>query len=62
MAAFARDARPGPPMAVLAVAVVLSAAAVWNARDLGDGHQHAGVQELWEDDRYNVDAEAITKD
>jgi predicted RND superfamily exporter protein len=62
MAAFSRDARPGPAIAVLVVALVLSALAVWNAKDVGVGHQRPGVQELWEGDRYNVDAQAITKD
>lgn len=62
MAAFSRDARPLPAIGVLVVAVVLSALAIWNAKDIGVGHQRPGVQELWEEDRYNVDAQAITRD
>lgn len=59
MAAFSRDARPLPALAVLVLSVGLSAAAIWNAADVGVGHRRPGAQELWQSARYNVDSAAI---
>jgi predicted RND superfamily exporter protein len=61
MAAFSRDARPGPALAVLLVSVVLGGAALWNAIDVGVGHRRPGAQELWESSRYNVDSADIAR-
>lgn len=61
MAAFSRDARPGPALIVLLVSIVLGGAAIWNALDVGVGHRRPGAQELWESSRYNVDSAAIAR-
>jgi uncharacterized protein len=61
MAAFSRDARPGPAVAVLAVSVLLGGAAIWQAQNAQVGHLKPGAQELWASARYNVDATAIAQ-
>ncbi|MCE9523537.1 MAG: MMPL family transporter [Alphaproteobacteria bacterium] len=61
MAAFSRDARPGPALIVLVLSMVLGAAAIWQAQNARVGHLRPGAQELWASARYNVDSSAIVQ-
>lgn len=61
MAAFSRDARPRTAADVLVLSFALGAIALWQARDVGIGHQKPGAQELWQSARYNVDSAAIAR-
>ncbi len=58
--ALSRMTQPKYAWTALAIVVALYAAGTWKAQDLAIGDLHAGVPELHEDSRYNLDTAAIT--
>ncbi len=58
--ALARMTRPAYAWTALAIVVALYAVGTWKGQDLAVGDLHAGVPELHEDSRYNLDTAAIT--
>jgi len=59
--AMASLTRTGPSLVVLAVAAVLAVIGIVKGAELKIGDLHAGVPELREDARYNVDSRAIAQ-
>ena len=57
----ARIARPGPALAMLALAFGLLALGLWKGSAVVIGDSHAGVPELRADSRYNVDSRVVTE-
>lgn len=51
----------GPAIAIVAVSIVLFVAGAWRMQDLPIGDLHAGVPELHQDSRYNLDTATITE-
>ncbi len=52
--------RRGPAAVIIAIAAVLAAWGLWKGRETPIGDTQAGVPELREDSRYNVDSDIIT--
>ncbi|MBW2278796.1 MAG: MMPL family transporter, partial [Deltaproteobacteria bacterium] len=58
---LSRVARPLPAVTIIGIAVVLALFGVWKGSDVRIGDLHAGVPELREDSRYNVDTRIISE-
>ena len=58
---IARATRTGPSLAILTVMVGLAIFGIFKGREMAIGDLHAGIPELREDARYNIDSNAIAQ-
>ncbi len=58
---IARATRTKPSLAILAVLVLLTAYGIDKGKEMAIGDLHAGIPELREEARYNIDSNAIAK-
>ncbi|MFZ5653255.1 MAG: efflux RND transporter permease subunit [Pseudomonadota bacterium] len=58
---IARATRTGPSLAILALVAVLTVFGIAKGREMAIGDLHAGIPELREEARYNIDSNAIAE-